>query len=78
VDEKAHTVLLSEAGHEHAEDLLARMGLLPEGGSLYEPANILLIHHLYAALRAHACSTATSTMSCRTAKSSSSTNSPAA
>ncbi len=53
VDEKAHTVLLSEAGHEHAEEILARFGLLPEGGSLYEPANIMLMHHLYAALRAH-------------------------
>ncbi len=53
VDEKAHTVLLSEAGHEHAEEILARQGLLPAGGSLYEPANILLMHHLYAALRAH-------------------------
>ena len=54
VDEKAHTVLLSEAGHEHAEEILARLGLLPEGRSLYEPANISLVHHLYAALRAHA------------------------
>ena len=53
VDEKAHTVLLSEAGHEHAEEILARFGLLTAGGSLYEPANILLMHHLYAALRAH-------------------------
>jgi len=53
VDEKARTVLLSEAGHEHAEEILARMGLLAAGGSLYEPANILLVHHLYAALRAH-------------------------
>ena len=53
VDEKAHTVLLSEEGHEHAEEILAKMGLLTEGGSLYEPANILLIHHLYASLRAH-------------------------
>ncbi|MBA3903198.1 MAG: preprotein translocase subunit SecA [Rhodocyclaceae bacterium] len=53
VDEKAHTVLLSEAGHEHAEEILARMGMLAEGSSLYEPANILLMHHLYAALRAH-------------------------
>ncbi|HEX8962237.1 MAG TPA: preprotein translocase subunit SecA [Rhodocyclaceae bacterium] len=53
VDLKAHTVLLTEAGHEKAEQILARMGLLPEGASLYEPANILLIHHLYAALRAH-------------------------
>ncbi|MDD5247642.1 MAG: preprotein translocase subunit SecA [Rhodocyclaceae bacterium] len=53
VDLKAHTVLLTEQGHEKAEEILARMGLLPEGASLYEPANILLIHHLYAALRAH-------------------------
>jgi len=53
VDLKSHQVLLTEAGHEHAEEILARLGLLPEGSSLYEPANILLIHHLYAALRAH-------------------------
>lgn len=53
VDLKAHQVLLTDTGHEHAEEILARMGLLPEGRSLYEPANILLIHHLYAALRAH-------------------------
>ncbi len=53
VDEKAHQVLMSEAGHEHAEEILARVGLLHEGGSLYDSTNILLIHHLYAALRAH-------------------------
>ncbi|MFA7322573.1 MAG: preprotein translocase subunit SecA, partial [Dokdonella sp.] len=53
VDLKSHQVLLTEAGHEHAEEILARLGLLPEGSSLYEPGNILLIHHLYAALRAH-------------------------
>ncbi len=53
VDLKAHQVLLTEAGHERAEEILARMGLLAEGSSLYEPANILLMHHLYAALRAH-------------------------
>jgi preprotein translocase subunit SecA len=53
VDEKNHTVLLSEAGHEHAENLLARAGLLPEGASLYEPAHVNLNHHLYQALRAH-------------------------
>ncbi len=53
VDEKAHQVLMSEEGHEHAEEILARVGLLPEGTSLYDAANILLIHHLYAALRAH-------------------------
>ncbi len=53
-DEKAHQVLLTEAGHEKAEQILTRMGLLPEGASLYDAANITLIHHLYAALRAHA------------------------
>jgi len=53
VDEKSHTVLLSEEGHEHAENLLSRVGLLPEGRSLYEPAFINLMHHLNAALRAH-------------------------
>jgi len=53
VDLKAHSVLLTEAGHEKAEEILARMGLLPAGASLYEPGNILLVHHLYAALRAH-------------------------
>src|SRR5881398_3239986 len=52
-DEKAHTVLLTEAGHEKAEQILTQMGLLPEGASLYDAANITLIHHLYAALRAH-------------------------
>ncbi len=54
VDEKGHQVLLSEEGYEHAEEILARLGILAEGRSLYEPANISLIHHLYAALRAHA------------------------
>jgi len=54
LDEKAHTVLLTEAGHEHAEEILTKMGLLPEGASLYDAANITLMHHLYAALRAHA------------------------
>jgi len=53
VDLKSHQVLLTEAGHEKAEEILARLGMLVEGSSLYEPANILLIHHLYAALRAH-------------------------
>ena len=54
VDLKAHSVLLTEQGHEHAEEILANLGLLAEGASLYDPGNILLIHHLYAALRAHA------------------------
>jgi preprotein translocase subunit SecA len=53
VDEKNHQILLTEPGHERAEVLLAEAGLLPSGGSLYDPANIALIHHLYAALRAH-------------------------
>jgi len=53
VDEKGHTIQLSEAGHERAETILANMGMLPEGASLYDPANILLMHHLMAALRAH-------------------------
>ena len=52
VDEKAQNVIMSEQGHEHAEELLARAGLLPEGSSLYEAANITLVHHLYASLRA--------------------------
>jgi preprotein translocase subunit SecA len=54
VDEKAHQVLLSEEGHEHAENLLAEAKLLPAGTSLYDAHNIALMHHLYAALRAHA------------------------
>jgi preprotein translocase subunit SecA len=53
VDEKAHQVLLSEQGHEHAEELLAKAGMLAPGTSLYEPANIILMHHLNAALRAY-------------------------
>ena len=53
VDLKSHQVLLTDAGHEKAEEILARLDMLPEGSSLYEPANILLMHHLYAALRAH-------------------------
>ena len=53
VDEKNHQISLSEAGHENAEQILARVGLLPAGASLYEPAYINLVHQLYAALRAH-------------------------
>ncbi|MFZ6674947.1 preprotein translocase subunit SecA [Undibacterium sp. Xuan67W] len=53
-DEKSHQVLLTEAGHDNAERILTQMGLLPEGASLYDAAHITLIHHLYAALRAHA------------------------
>ena len=53
VDEKAHQVILSEQGHEHAEELMGNAGLLASGASLYDPANIILMHHLNAALRAH-------------------------
>ncbi|MDR2014293.1 MAG: preprotein translocase subunit SecA [Azoarcus sp.] len=53
VDLKAHQVLLTEQGHDAAEGLLVKMGILPAGAGLYDPANILLVHHLYAALRAH-------------------------
>jgi preprotein translocase subunit SecA len=53
VDEKAHQVLLSEQGHEHAEEVLTKAGLLTAGTSLYDAANIHLMHHLNAALRAH-------------------------
>jgi preprotein translocase subunit SecA len=53
VDEKAHQVILSEAGHEHAEQLMEEAGLLPPNSSLYDAANINLMHHLSAALRAH-------------------------
>ena len=52
VDEKTHQVYLTEAGHEHAEEILTEAGLLAEGASLYDPANITLMHHVYAALRA--------------------------
>jgi len=53
VDEKSHQVFLTEQGHENSERLLVEMDMLPEGASLYDPANISLMHHLTAALRAH-------------------------
>ena len=53
LDEKSHQIFLTEQGHETAEALLTRAGLLPEGASLYDPANISLMHHLNASLRAH-------------------------
>ena len=53
VDEKAHQIYLTEQGHETAERVLAERGLIAEGASLYDAANIALMHHLYAALRAH-------------------------
>ena len=52
VDEKSHQVFLTEQGHENAERILFGMGLIPEGATLYDPANITLMHHLNAALRA--------------------------
>jgi preprotein translocase subunit SecA len=53
VDEKTHQVFLTEDGHENAERILGEAGLLAEGASLYDPANITLMHHVYAALRAN-------------------------
>ena len=54
VEEKQKQVHITEAGHEHVEQLMLETGLLREGESLYDPANIRLMHHLNAALRAHA------------------------
>ncbi|MDQ3058036.1 MAG: preprotein translocase subunit SecA [Pseudomonadota bacterium] len=53
LDEKTRQVFLTEQGHESAERILFNLGLLPEGASLYDPANISLMHHVYAALRAN-------------------------
>jgi len=53
VDEKSHQVHLTEQGHENAERLLSQAGLLAEGASLYDPANIALLHHLVTSLKAH-------------------------
>ncbi|TFY99647.1 preprotein translocase subunit SecA [Ramlibacter rhizophilus] len=53
VDEKTRQVFLTERGHETAERILSGLGLIPEGATLYDPANIALVHHLYAALRAN-------------------------
>lgn len=53
VDEKGRQVILSDQGHEHAEQILTKMGLLKEGDSLYSTTNIMLMHHLMAALRAY-------------------------
>ncbi len=53
VDEKQHQIHISEQGHEKVEQILTKIGLLAEGESLYAPQNIVLMHHLNAALRAH-------------------------
>jgi preprotein translocase subunit SecA len=53
-DEKTRQVYLTDAGYEKAEKILSEMGLLQKGASLYDAAHIILVHHLYAALRAHA------------------------
>ena len=52
VDEKGRQIVLTESGHENAERILVEHGLLPKGATLYDPSNITLVHHLYAALRA--------------------------
>ena len=54
VDEKQRSVNMTEEGHERVEGLMLEAGLLREGESLYDPTNIRLMHHLNAALRAHA------------------------
>jgi len=51
IDEKTRQVFLTEQGHESAERILFELNLIPEGATLYDPANISLMHHLYAALR---------------------------
>ncbi len=53
IDEKGKRVALTEIGHERAEELLASSGLLEDGASLYDVNHISLLHHVYAALRAH-------------------------
>lgn len=53
IDEKARQVFLTEEGYDRAEELLAKIGLLPDGSGLYDVGNITLLHHLYAGLRAY-------------------------
>ena len=57
IDEKSRSVYLTEEGQEHVEHLLHESGFLDDEGSLYSPANISLLHHINAALRAHSCYT---------------------
>jgi preprotein translocase subunit SecA len=78
VDEKNHQIVLSEAGHQHAEEILARLGMLPEGASLYEPAYINSFTTSPRRCARITCSTATSITWCRTTRSSSSMSSPGA
>lgn len=54
VDEKSRQAFLTEAGHDHVEQILVKEGIIREGQSLYDPVNIPVLHHLNAALRAHA------------------------
>lgn len=53
VDEKSKQVHLTETGQEFVEELLVKNGMMQEGDTLYSPANISLLHHVNAALRAH-------------------------
>ena len=53
VDEKSNQAYLTEAGHEKAEQLMVEFGILPADASLYDVGSIALLHHLYAAIRAH-------------------------
>jgi preprotein translocase subunit SecA len=53
IDEKARTVVLTEEGNEAVEQALIQRGLLPEGGSLYDPTSVSHVHHVNQALRAH-------------------------
>ena len=53
IDEKSKQAYLTEAGHEKAEAIMVELGLIGEGASLYDVGSIALLHHLYAAIRAH-------------------------
>jgi preprotein translocase subunit SecA len=52
IDEKSHQIFLTDRGYESAERMMFNLGLITANSSLYDPANITLVHHLYAALRA--------------------------
>ena len=53
-DEKSKQIFITESGHQHVEELMINSGLIQENESLYDAGNIRLLHHLNAALRAHA------------------------